>query len=122
MGYTLKEEQKHAVESVLQKKDTFVQLPTGYGKSLIFQLLPKIIKERVLIACPLLSLIESHKVAIENNGMTCGVLGKPIDQNKHYDFIIGTPERLLRQDTRDWIKQLNICCFVADEVHTIPKW
>ena len=34
MGYeTLKEQQKEAILSFLQKRDVFVTLPTGFGKS-----------------------------------------------------------------------------------------
>ena len=36
----LKEKQQEAVMSFLDGKDTFVSLPTGYGKSLIYALLP----------------------------------------------------------------------------------
>ena len=38
LGFVLKEEQKEAVESLLRGKDVFGVLPTGFGKSLIFQL------------------------------------------------------------------------------------
>ena len=34
----LKEEQLTALEGVLEGKDVFALLPTGYGKSLIFQI------------------------------------------------------------------------------------
>ena len=37
---TLKEKQEEAIMSFLQGNDTFVSLPTGYGKSLIYALLP----------------------------------------------------------------------------------
>lgn len=41
LGYTsLKEKQVEAMYSFLQGKDTFVSLPTGYGKSLIYAALP----------------------------------------------------------------------------------
>ena len=36
----LKEKQREAVSIFLQGRDTFVSLPTGYGKSLIYALLP----------------------------------------------------------------------------------
>ena len=36
----LKEEQLTALEGVLEGKDVFALLPTGYGKSLIFQIAP----------------------------------------------------------------------------------
>ena len=38
LGFVLKAEQKEAVESLLRGKDVFGVLPTGFGKSLIFQL------------------------------------------------------------------------------------
>lgn len=41
LGITaLKEKQHEAIMSFLGGKDTFVSLPTGYGKSLIYGLLP----------------------------------------------------------------------------------
>ena len=36
----LKPEQMRALEAILSGKDTFVSLPTGYGKSIIFAALP----------------------------------------------------------------------------------
>lgn len=37
----LKPEQMKAMDSILQGNDTFVSLPTGYGKLIIFAALPK---------------------------------------------------------------------------------
>ena len=36
----LKPKQLEAVEAFVSRKDTFVSLPTGYGKSIIFAILP----------------------------------------------------------------------------------
>ena len=36
----LKDEQKEAVKAFANGKDVFVSLPTGYGKSLCYQILP----------------------------------------------------------------------------------
>ena len=38
----LKDEQKKCIAALLQKKDVLGLLPTGFGKSLIFQLYPRI--------------------------------------------------------------------------------
>ena len=37
---TLKEKQREAIERFCSGNDVFVSLPTGYGKSLIFAMLP----------------------------------------------------------------------------------
>ena len=39
----LKHEQKLCLETVAQKRDVFGILPTGFEKSLIFQLLPRLL-------------------------------------------------------------------------------
>ena len=46
LGYeSLKPEQELAVSSFISGKDVFVSLPTGYGKSLCFALLPLLFDE-----------------------------------------------------------------------------
>ena len=37
---TLKDKQEEAILTFLSGQDTFVSLPTGYGKSIIFGILP----------------------------------------------------------------------------------
>ena len=39
-GLILKKEQRLAISALLEMKDVFVSLPTGYGKSLIYFILP----------------------------------------------------------------------------------
>ena len=45
LAFYLKEEQKMPLESFLCKKGVFAVLPTGYGKSLIYQLAPLVAKQ-----------------------------------------------------------------------------
>ena len=40
MCVVLKEKQQEAVEAFMKGNDTFVSLPTGYGKSMIYAILP----------------------------------------------------------------------------------
>ena len=65
---TLKEEQLQAVMAVYEGKDVFVRLPTGFGKSLCYQVLPFVFDHKlgligsgsssaVLVISPLLSLM-----------------------------------------------------------------
>ena len=66
---TLKEEQRKAVRYILNGEDTFVWLPTGFGKSICYECLPFMfdftlgrmqsadIKSLVLVISPLMSLM-----------------------------------------------------------------
>ena len=64
LGFILKSEQKEAVKSLLRGRDVFGVLPTGFGKSLIYQLFvlaknesPKAASSvewpRIIVICPL---------------------------------------------------------------------
>lgn len=41
----LKEKQQAALEAIISKKDVFCCLPTGYGKTAIFTVLPSVHKK-----------------------------------------------------------------------------
>ena len=62
-NFKLKEKQKVAVESIPDGKDTFIVLPTGYGKSKIYSHLPekyqltKCVNGTVLVISPIQALM-----------------------------------------------------------------
>ena len=65
-------QQMEAIRTFMQGEDVFVSLPTGYGKSLIYSVLPYAYDELlgcegsiVIVISPLLSLMKDHA------GKTC---------------------------------------------------
>jgi ATP-dependent DNA helicase RecQ len=75
--------QKDSVLAFVNRRDVFAILPTGYGKSLIFQVICDICEELscrgsseyspdpiVLVVCPLNSLIDSHVRQLQEKGLT----------------------------------------------------
>ena len=42
---SVRREQKECLETLVQGKDVFAILPTGFGKSLVFQIFPRLMKE-----------------------------------------------------------------------------
>ena len=120
-------------------------LPTGYGKSPLFQLLPGICralktmgymsypkKAIILVICPLNALIESYMKELRQRSISCTCLsGNDADQggayNGDYFFVFANPEALvLNEKWRKMIQtpvyQTNLFGIVADEAHVIPKW
>ena len=75
----LNKHQKEAIISaVLKKKDVFVSLPTGFGKSVIFQALPMVLDgftgesdHIVIVVSPLLSLIMDQTERLRQVGISC---------------------------------------------------
>jgi ATP-dependent DNA helicase RecQ len=75
LGYTcLKDEQKKALHSFVSGKDVFVSLPTGYGKSLCYALLPIVFnkirgiaesRSIVMVVSPLIALMKDQSVSLQ---------------------------------------------------------
>ena len=72
----LREQQKLALLHLISGKDVFVNLPTGFGKSLIYQLAPSVVEEMsrlggkirsaiILVISPLVSLMKDQVQCLE---------------------------------------------------------
>ena len=72
MGYmSLREEQTKAIKGILSGRDVFVCLPTGYGKTLCYSILPKafdFLKENsqsvIVVVSPLIALMKDQVRAL----------------------------------------------------------
>ena len=78
LGYMLKPEQRTSIFQFASGSDVFVSLPTGYGKSLCYTLLPSVfdllrgVKEKsiVLIVSPLLALKKDQVASISEKDLS----------------------------------------------------
>ena len=82
---TLKDEQRKAVKQLYGKKDLVAVLPTGFGKSLAFQLLVLLENRNrkghtasVLVICPLTSIINDQILEVESVGLCACYLSKKL--------------------------------------------
>ena len=74
-----KPQQVQCFEYLLKGLDVVAVLPTGFGKSLVFQLLPYFLPTKsqrniVIVICPLFSIIEDQIKVLKSMGITAGVL------------------------------------------------
>ena len=131
----LNKHQKEAIISaVLKKKDVFVSLPTGFGKSVIFQALPVVFDgfigesgHIVIVVSPLLSLIKDQTERLRQVGISCVSLSDVSTQGDidlvdggFYLVVYATPESLLKNER--WRRMLSLNLYgVANNnnVHSI---
>ena len=71
LEFELKDKQPECIKALLESKDVFSVLQTGYGKTTIYGLLPHVYKELgesnaiVIVISPLISLMKSQVTNIE---------------------------------------------------------
>ena len=86
-GLTLKDKQREALKYLFEGNDVFVWFPTGYGKSICYQLLPFLLDMKfgrteapaversvVLVVSPLVSLMVDQVSSLQSRGVPAAIL------------------------------------------------
>ncbi|XP_019852358.1 PREDICTED: ATP-dependent DNA helicase Q-like SIM [Amphimedon queenslandica] len=141
-GFSLKEKQLEAIMTFMSGNDVFVSLPTGYGKSLIYALLPvafDLFKEQygsiVICVSPLVSLMMDQKAKFLPMGIVAEFVGEgqldstAIEKVLHGDIqlLYISPESLIcnpmyRNMLLSPIYKNKLVALVIDEAHCIKSW
>ena len=125
----LLEGQFEAVSSVLAGRDCAVLLPTGAGKSMIYQLGGLCLPGRTLVVDPLVALIEDQLDGLRDHGIdrALGISANSLTREaRDAYFVFVTPERFQRQSFRDSliagadVEPVNLA--VVDEAHCVSEW
>ncbi|XP_069134561.1 bifunctional 3'-5' exonuclease/ATP-dependent helicase WRN-like [Argopecten irradians] len=132
---TLKPEQETILKCLEEdKKDCMAVLPTGYGKSLPFQLYSVMLNRRspakkVVVCCPLIALMQDQvqkmseipefRAAYAGSSTATDVKIR----DGEVDLIYASPEVLVGdQDWRESLRKLDVDLIVIDKFHTIATW
>ena len=131
-------QRKAIVQFVKEDTDVFVNLPTGFGKSLIYQSLPLIFDtisqvsgHVVVVVSPLVSLIQDQVAFLQSIGISSVSLSdikeeeqKNVEDGK-FSVVYRTPEAWLKNAR--WRKMLSSSTYssklcAVDEAHVIKQW
>jgi ATP-dependent DNA helicase RecQ len=133
---TFKGNQREIIENVLLKKDTFVLMPTGGGKSLCYQLPALLMKGTALVISPLIALMKNQVDAMRNFSDEDGIahfinssLNKSAIDDVKSDILSGktkllyvAPESLTKEENIEFLRQINVSFYAVDEAHCISEW
>lgn len=130
----LKPEQKEIIKHAAEKKDCIAVLPTGFGKSLPFQLYAAAQKRmnqgpgsvHVLVCSPLIALMKDQTKKMSRiSHLNVGYKGESLHMDEKIkrgdiDLIYASPETLVGEpEWRTAFQGLNVTLIVVDEFHTI---
>ena len=128
--------QEQVIRSILSKKNTFVIMPTGGGKSLCYQL-PALMQEgTAIVVSPLIALMKNQVDAIRSLSHETGVahvlnssLTKGEIAQVKKDISAGVtkllyvaPESLTKEEYVQFLKGVPISFVAIDEAHCISEW
>ena len=121
------------VQSVLDKKDTVVLLPTGGGKSLCFQVPALILDGLCIVISPLIALMKDQVENLQKRGIKAAYINSEHSSTKQIEILDNcefggvkllyiAPERIQSEAFQLRIRQLNISLIAIDEAHCISQW
>lgn len=128
--------QEQVIRSILAKKNTFVIMPTGGGKSLCYQL-PALIQEgTAIVVSPLIALMKNQVDALRSLSAESGVahvlnssLTKTEITQVKKDISTGltkllyvAPESLTKEEYVTFLKSVPLSFVAIDEAHCISEW
>lgn len=125
--------QEQAIEAILAGKDVLAVLPTGGGKSMIFQLPSLILDGITIVVSPLIALMKDQVDSLLKVGIPATFINSSISLSEtntrlkdvaggRYRLVYVAPERFYNNFFLEQIKRIKLSLFAIDEAHCISQW
>ncbi|MFT6716448.1 MAG: ATP-dependent DNA helicase RecQ [Saprospiraceae bacterium] len=128
--------QEEIIQHLLDKKNTFVIMPTGGGKSICYQLPALMMKGTAIVVSPLIALMKNQVDAVRyhaNNNKIAHYINSSLSRGEiesiKDDLRAGktkllylAPESLTKAENIKLLKELELSFCAIDEAHCISEW
>ena len=125
--------QAEAIQNLLNGEDTLVVMPTGAGKSLIYQLAALHLSGVTLVLSPLISLMQDQVESLSRRHVPATYINSAVpgeEQSRRlqalaegaYRLVYVAPERLRNVPFQQCFQRVPISLLAVDEAHCISQW
>jgi ATP-dependent DNA helicase RecQ len=130
---TFRQGQREAIEYVLHGRNTLVVMPTGSGKSLIYQFSALAMPDTALVISPLIALMKDQVDRLQSRGIAATFINSSLAGEEqarrmtqlaagHWSLIYVAPERLRNQAFLNALRRAKVSLLAVDEAHCISQW
>jgi ATP-dependent DNA helicase RecQ len=125
--------QEQAIDHILAGESVAVIMPTGGGKSLIFQLPALVLDGITIVISPLIALMKDQVDGLRKIGIPAAFINSSISpaetklrledvKNNRYKLLYIAPERFYSDEFKNALKEISVSLFAIDEAHCISQW
>jgi ATP-dependent DNA helicase RecQ len=125
--------QEEIIRSLFEQRDVLAVLPTGAGKSVVYELAAQFLAGLSIVVSPLLALMKDQVDALAAAGVDARALNsaqsesameEALDSATRGDtrLLYVTPERFDNVDFVHRLCEVSVSLFVVDEAHSISEW
>jgi ATP-dependent DNA helicase RecQ len=129
----LREGQLDAMRAILKRRDVMAILPTGAGKSAIYQVPATLLPGPTLVISPLLALQHDQRAGLSDKGLGAVRVSSAETPNQQKAalaavrtgqarFLFITPEQLAAPERLAEVKALRPALVAIDEAHCVSSW
>lgn len=130
---SFREGQESVVCAIVEKRDAFVVMPTGAGKSLCYQLPSLLLDGTAIVISPLIALMKDQVDAATQTGIRAAMLNSSLGSIERsdvahrtaagaLDLLYVAPERLSDDSFLHLIDDAHVSFVAIDEAHCISEW
>lgn len=125
--------QREIVETVLAGQDVLAVLPTGAGKSLLYQLPAFLLPGVTLAVSPLIALMKDQLDKLVERGLPAAVINSALSLGEQDDvlervargeikLLLVAPERFRSGRFRSALARAKVSLLAVDEAHCVSEW